>query len=70
MKFRNIDVRALCNKTPCTMSGVSPSSIKRIVSCAAVSLHIYVPEFLRNRIMITQRRNAACIRLYIVNGVH
>ena len=30
------------------MSGGRPSSIKRIVSCAAVSLHIYVPEFLRN----------------------
>ena len=27
------------------MSGGRPSSIKRIVSCAAASLHIYVPEF-------------------------
>jgi len=44
-KFRNIDVRALCNETPWTMSGGRPSSIKRIDSCAAASLHIYVPEF-------------------------
>lgn len=27
------------------MSGGRPSSIKRIVLCAAASLHIYVPEF-------------------------
>ena len=45
--IRNIGVRALCNEALRTMSGGEPSSIKRIVSCAAASLHTYVPNLFK-----------------------